>query len=213
MIYILLIILIIYYYETKRNHQYFESENIVSQIDGKSYKVVKKYEDREHAAILISQINNFAKLFIDTLKKVYIDYPNINTKDYIKGYDATKILLTKYNPDVLTENDPISPDTTSFTKGKGDEISLCLREKQTGMNKFHDIDLIKFVLLHELAHVISVSYDHGNEFWTNFKFILEFCQKYNIYNAPNYDISNVIYCGLVVKYNPVFDKTIKSFFY
>ena len=208
---VVILIIIIIYDNCISLNQYFATENIKSNVDGQYYKVVKKYDDRRQASNIISEINLFGLELINNLEKVYILNSNENTLDYTKGYDITLKLLDRY-PNTLTENDPTSPDKTSFTKGKGELISLCLREKASGNNEFHGMDIIKFVLLHEMAHVVSVSYQHTNEFWINFKFLLQFCEKRNIYFSKDYKNNNTVYCGLLVKYNPVFDSNIPSYF-
>src|SRR5690606_25870581 len=118
-----------------------------------------------------SEINAFALSFISRLNYVYIDNPDTNSRDYAKGRQIANILLSKYNPKALTENMPNSTKNTSFTKNKGEEISLCLREKQSGNNNFHELNDLLFVFIHELAHVVSIEVNHGAEFWTNFKFL------------------------------------------
>jgi hypothetical protein len=187
-------------------------ESVFSSVDGRYYPVIQRYSDQRKAANLIGEINLFAKRMIRTLEYVYITRPRPDSKDHDKGIMVTKKLLSRYNPSVLSENDPADPSETSYTLGKGVEISLCLREKQTGKNLFHDISVIKFVFLHELAHVVSVSYDHGSEFWDNFRFILEFCEKYNLYRSPKYHERNEMYCGLLITYNPVYDENVPSYF-
>jgi hypothetical protein len=186
-------------------------ERVISSVDGRYYPVVQRYSDQKKAADLIGKINLFAKRLLYTMEYVYIITPRPG-KDQKKGIMVTKKLTSRYNPSALSENDPADPSETSYTLGKGVEISLCLREKQTGKNMFHSIDVIKFVFLHELAHVVSVSYDHGPEFWENFRFILEFCEKYNLYKSPMYHKQNEMYCGLLITYNPVYDDTVPSYF-
>ena len=50
-----------------------------------------------------------------------------------------------------------------------------------------------FVAVHELAHIASASIGHTDEFWTNFKFLLEEAEKLNIYKPIDYIKSNMIY--------------------
>lgn len=211
---VLVIILIIVIINDNMNsvYMYFKTEEIQSDIDGQYYKVVSKYNNKKQASNLISEINLFTLEVINKLEYIYIHHPNKNTTDYEKGRIITTKLLNNYNPRALTENDPTSPDKTSFTRGKGELISLCIREKKTGKNLFHDKQIVKFVQLHEIAHVVTISYSHTHEFWTNFRFILEFCEKYGIYVSDNYKKNNVIYCGLLVKYNPKYDNKIPSYF-
>jgi hypothetical protein len=150
-----------------------------------------------------------------------------------KGYDGCPVgvgfneytyfvrnLLYRYDPTVLRESEPIGEDT-SFVINKGDDFAMCLRdwphdqrtgEKTTDINeimkiaKMHDDSLLKFVFMHELTHVGCETYDHGDEFWTNFGWLLHFAEKHDLYTPINYRENPVMYCGMVnVTHNPYFD--------
>ncbi len=192
---------------------YFQSEQIKSNLDGRMYEVVAKYGDKQRAADMIAEINDFAILVINALRQKYIDEvdPAMTPTEAAKGREVAARLTTNYRPDALTENEPDSPNSTSYTRGKGDLISLCLREKNTGRGEFHDMHLIKFVMLHEISHIITPSYNHVEEFWTNFKFLLQFCHKYGLYDPVDYSKYPVVYCGLSVSYNPFFNSNIISY--
>jgi Zn-dependent peptidase ImmA (M78 family) len=150
---------------------------------------------------------------IDLIKKMQAKYFNdVDTAEYKKGRDLTAILVNRFASNSLKENEPVSPDATSYTINKGDVIGICLREKQTGQNNFHHIDDIKFVLLHELAHIVTPEYSHTPLFWTNFRFLLEFCKSHGLYNTPDYAARNIEYCGTTITYNPMDDKDLVSYF-
>ncbi len=206
-----LFILIIALIATDRT--YYQSEQIKSDVDGRSYEVVSKYDDKQRAADIIAEINGFAITVVNTLQQKYMGDtdPDISPVEATKGREIAGRIIGRYNPNSITENEPESPDTTSYTKGKGDLISLCLREKNTGQNTFHEMHLIKFVMLHEMAHIVTHSYNHVEEFWINFKFLLQFCHKYGLYDPIDYSQNPVIYCGLNVAYNPFFNPNIISY--
>jgi hypothetical protein len=217
---VLIIILLYYIYVGVLFNEYILTDKVKSDYDDNYYNVVKKYQDHENAADKIAKINKFAVSLIKKLQQVYLNTEfaqngaelTNQTEELKKGRIITELLIDRYNSESLFENEPTSPDKTSYVKNKGKIISLCLREKGSGKNKFHNLNLILFVFIHELAHIVSVSYSHDTEFWTNFKFLLEFCEKHNLYKSQNYASFNVVYCGLVVEYNPVFDNNIKSYF-
>ena len=43
------------------------------------------------------------------------------------------------------------------------------------------METLTFVAIHELSHVMSIDIGHGDEFWTNFKFLLENAEDAGIY--------------------------------
>ena len=44
-----------------------------------------------------------------------------------------------------------------------------------------------FVAIHELAHVMTKSVGHTEEFWTNMKFLLKIAIKEGIYKKQNFN--------------------------
>ena len=204
---IILIILLIYVTLGRKCYEFFTMTSIISDTDGNPYMVVSKYNDKKVASMIMGEINTFANDFIEKLRDACLNNPNNK-----KLCNITNILSNRYNTDSLQENEPTSPNDTSYTSNKGEVISLCLREKMTGDNKFHKPSIIKFVLLHELAHIITPELNHTRLFWSNFKFLLEFCDKYNIYTSDNYSKQSVNYCSLDVTYNPFYDASLPSYF-
>lgn len=206
LIVILLLILIIFYQESCR--EYFTTEKIKSKIDGRFYKVLN-YDDKSNAADIVAELNNFTLQLIKKLKKEYLEQDNI-TREGIKGREIAERLFSRYNPRSLQENEPVRMDRTSYVKNKGDVIGLCLRERKN--KSFHDMDTLKFVMLHELAHIVTPELEHTPLYWTNFKFLLEFSEKHGLYKSPRYDLNNENYCGVLVNYNPIYDDKLASYF-
>ncbi len=201
---VIILVVILVWEVTSNNYSFFNTNLVKSDVDGNSYPVVSSYEDQQKAANMIANINLFTLDLIFKLKKKYLTISPI-TPEEIKGFEIANILHKKYSPGSLSENKPTSDKDTSYTQNKGEIISLCLREKQTGKNEFHSLDIIKFVMLHELAHIVTPEITHSNLFWTNFRFLLEFCKKYDIYVAPDYGKNNQAYCGMIIRYNPEYD--------
>ena len=89
---------------------------------------------------------------------------------------------------------------TSFTVNKGDEIALCLRSKKTG--NLHDINLITYVVLHELSHVACpeehAADPHTELFTKIFVFIIGVADKIGIYRITDYQMNPVEYCGMPI---------------
>ena len=85
----------------------------------------------------------------------------------------------------------------AYTINKGD-IHLCCITK----GKLNDENDTFFVCLHELAHVMSNSYGHGEEFKTNFNFIVKLAVKLGLWKDPKYEEKSVDYCGVHVTTSP-----------
>jgi hypothetical protein len=91
---------------------------------------------------------------------------------------------------------------TSYTVNKGSEIHMCLRERDEN-NRFIDENTLFFVALHELSHVITVSIGHTDEFWNNFRMLLDHAVKGGYYKYHAYHVVPQKYCGLIIKDTPL----------
>ena len=94
----------------------------------------------------------------------------------------------------------------NLTINKGEIMAVCLRKKNKEKD-FYQMDLLLFVLIHELAHIMTISEGHTSEFMQNFKFILKEAASCGLYTPVDYSASNnrVDYCGVMVTHNPYFD--------
>ncbi len=170
-------------------------------INGIKYKVLNEYEDKEKAAKILDYLNSSNIKLMAHLKK---KYKNTDMMESIE------FLLKNYNPDVIFEHLPKGIDNTSYVVDKGTSIVYCLREKESGKNKIHDLHTLMFVNLHELSHIYNKGWGHKRDFWSSFKFILTEAQEIGIHSPINYSAEPMVYCGLPVKYNPYYDKSLAT---
>ena len=87
---------------------------------------------------------------------------------------------------------------------KGEKIAFCLNTTKEG-NRLIDINTLTFVALHELSHVCTESIGHNQEFWQNFKWVLQNAKEAGIYNPIDYKKSPKEYCGMKINDNPYYD--------
>lgn len=176
---------------------------VTSPIDGRAYDVIDSMSNRDVAADKLAHINRYNQQFIAYLLK-----KPVNSMEYVLG----SRLARNYDPGALFENDPIDKYNTSYTEDKGRTLALCLREKDTGNDNLHDMNLIMFVNLHELAHIASLDYGHGPEmdFWPNFRLLLHAAKEMGGYYPVDFEKNNDNYCGLDITYNPYFDNGLRK---
>lgn len=86
---------------------------------------------------------------------------------------------------------PLKEGNSAYTENK-QVITLCLKNPETGV--YYDINTIMYVALHELAHVVTKSQNHTDEFKHNFNTLLQRASVAGIYN-PNIPIPST-YCGI-----------------
>lgn len=176
---IIIIVVIILFYIKKH---YGEVEYVKSTIDNKYY-LVRKLDDKQEAADMLARINKDCIALIKHLLKTYPDNNDI------------KRLYDNYNPDSISEGSADS-GYTSYSINKGEKIILCMRQKTD--NKFVDKNVIMYVTVHELAHLMTDEVGHTKKFWENFKFILSEANKIGLYNKVDYAKNPVKYCGIKI---------------
>ncbi len=80
----------------------------------------------------------------------------------------------------------------AFTINKGASIYLCLRDEEQNLQ---DYNVGIYIILHELAHIMSKSRDHTEEFENNFKELIKIATKINMYKPINFSEEPKTYCG------------------
>ncbi len=184
-----LIIIVLTYVGIYFMYQYYINEGLMSmksEVDDREYTVQIK-KDAKEAADLIAKIREKLVVLVDHLTKVY------------GSGDARIAMLQKnFRPDKLKEGVD-TPGYTSYSINKGEQIVLCLRTK----DKLVDINTMMFVVLHELAHLSTESIGHTDEFWNNFRWILEEAINIGIYVKQDFKTENVEYCGMTITSSPL----------
>jgi hypothetical protein len=161
-----------------------------STIDGRSYRV-QDLPDKQDAANRLSQV----RIGLDKILHEY------RQPEYFHD-EPTQLLVQRLKIDHLMEND-IASQYTSYSENKGERIVLCLRDKTAEPYPLIDINTIMFVTLHEMAHLMTVSSGHTQEFWTNFRRLLQDAMKAGVYTQVNYSRTPVEYCGMMITDSPL----------
>lgn len=174
---------------------YYESEThnlkcIISDVDGERY-CVRERAKLELAADLLANVTQRCKELVIYCAKKHQDNEDVQR------------LMQKFNPKKITETLPTS-EYTAYSENKGEKIAFCL-EKNKGKSKLIDLNTLTFVAIHELAHVMTKSEGHKQEFWQNFKFLLQNAKDAGIYDPVDYKNEPQDYCGMKITDNPLYD--------
>ena len=163
-----------------------------SSLDGKTYKV-QNLPDKQEACDMMARIR---KNLVSIVERFDGDINYKQDEPYQR-------LIARFNPDNLEEND-MDADSTSYSENKGEKIVVCLRDKTKSPNyPLVDDNTGRFVVLHELAHLMTQSTGHTPEFWTNFKKLLQDCVKIGVYTEVNYARFPTAYCGMTITDTPL----------
>ena len=168
----------------------FNLKCIISDVDGERY-CVRERTTMQLAADLLATVTKKLKELVAYCAKKFPDDEKVQR------------MVQKFNPTKISETLPTS-EFTAYSENKGEKIAFCLNKRKTE-SKLIDINTLTFVAIHELAHVMTTSEGHLQEFWTNFKFLLEQAKEANIYQPVDYKQNPEPYCGMDITDNPYFD--------
>jgi hypothetical protein len=163
---------------------------VISTVDGKKY-CVRDREKINEAADLLAKVTEKCKKLVAYLNEHYPE--NADVKRLVDGF----------NPKRISETLPTS-ELTAYSENKGEKIAFCLN-KTKHSSTLIDLNTLTFVALHELSHVMTVSVGHKQEFWQNFKFVLENAKKAGLYTPVDYKKKPENYCGMTITDNPYYD--------
>lgn len=169
----------------------FQLKCIVSTVDGNKY-CVREREKLQEAADLLASITEKCKKLVEYAGE---KYPN---------QDNVKRLVAGFHPQRVVETLPTSK-FTAYSENKGEKLAFCLNKTREGENNMIDEHTLMFVAIHELSHIATKSIGHKNEFWENFKFLLECAKEAGIHNPSDYKNDPKEYCGMKLKDNPFYD--------
>ena len=188
--YALIALIVIVCFRIYQESDTFNLKCIISDIDGNKY-CVRERSKLTLAADRLARSNQNMKTIVDHCAKKYPDRENV--KRLVKGY----------NPQRIYETLPTSK-YTAYSENKGEKLAFCLDTERSGGHLI-DENTLTFVATHELAHVATESIGHTDEFWRNFKFLLEEAVELGVYKPINYKKAPQRYCGTDIVDNPYYD--------
>lgn len=168
----------------------FNLKCIISDVDGERY-CVRERASMQLAADLLANVTQKLKDLVAYCAKKFPEDEKVQR------------MVQKFNPTKISETLPTS-EYTAYSENKGEKLAFCLNKEKNG-TKLIDINTLSFVAIHELAHVMTLSEGHEQEFWQNFKFLLEQAKASNIYQPVDYKKNPEPYCGIDISDNPYYD--------
>lgn len=211
----IVVVLAVIIYKYMKNESY-DIVFVKSNTSGKEY-LVRNLPDKQAAADLLGNMNlrfdkiiayikrqDVFKLFSKFVKKdESLNEAKLDDtlKTEFKAFESRiASLLKNYNSDALSENTPDSA-YTSYSENKGQKIVFCMRSKPGDV--LMDLNTMMFVGIHELAHLMSKSIGHNQEFWDNFRILLRISINIEQYKCQNFDVENKDYCGTKITDTPL----------
>lgn len=189
-IYIIIAFVIIICLKIYSESDAYNLKCIISNVDGHKY-CVRENAKMEMAADLLAIVTKNCKDLVAYCGKKFPDDEKVQR------------LVQKFNPTQISETLPTS-EYTAYSENKGEKIAFCLN-KHKNETKLIDENTLTFVAIHELSHVMTISEGHLQEFWQNFKFLLEQAKLAGIVKLVDYKKNPQPYCGMDITDNPYYD--------
>jgi hypothetical protein len=167
--------------------------SVRSSVDGQTYKV-RDMPDKQAAADLMARVRLKMKKLKLHLEETFPDKPQV--KQLSKNFDAEAHRLGEATP---------QDEFTSFSVNKGQEVHFCLRQREGQDESLVEENIVTFVALHEMGHIITKTVGHGPDFWNNFAWLLEQAERIGIYQKQDFAAHPVAYCGMKITDQPKYD--------
>jgi hypothetical protein len=190
LIYIIILFVVVIGLKIYNESDAFNLKCIISDVDGEKY-CVRERSKMQLAADLLAKVTQKCKDLVLYCGKKHPDDERVQR------------LVQKFNPTKISETLPTS-EYTAYSENKGEKLAFCLNKEKNG-SQLIDINTLTFVAIHELSHIMTESEGHKQEFWQNFKFLLEQAKEANIYNPVDYKNNPEAYCGMNITDNPYYD--------
>jgi hypothetical protein len=169
--------------------------SVTSSVDGQSYRV-RDMPDKQAAADLMARVRlkmNKLKMHVES---TYPDKPQV--KQLSRNFEAQSSRFYEATPEA---------DNTSYSVNKGEAVHFCLRQREGGDESLVNEDIIIFVAIHEMGHMITKTIGHGPDFWNNFAWLLKEAEKTGVYTHRDFRAHPVSYCGMKITDQPSYDAT------
>lgn len=160
---------------------YGEVEYMTSKVDGKDY-LVRKMPDSQEAADRLAMLNKKLAALVEHMSSMYGDNPDVVR------------LRANFNPDAVSEGG-MENGYTSYSINKGERIVMCIRQRN---GSFVDANVLVYVAVHELAHLMTMDVGHTPAFWSNFRFLLREAIEIGIYSKVDFNSKPSDYCGIKI---------------
>jgi predicted metal-dependent hydrolase len=158
-----------------------------SDVDGEYY-LVRDVRDKHYAANLLARIKRNIYDVTDYVYQNKEKYPNMIP--YIEQ-------LNSRIANVIIHESSINSKYTSYSVNKGEQLIFCVRTSKTG-NSIHDMNLMMYVVLHEMAHVGCPEYGHTPLFKKIFAFLCHRAIEINLYEKIDFREDPSEYCGMTI---------------
>ena len=171
----------------------YPTVSVKSSVDGNTY-LVRDMPDKQEPADLLARVRQRMQKLYNYLIATYPE--KLQVKQLRQNF--------KPDPSRISESTP-DAEHTSYSVNKGESVHLCLRQRQGNNESLVKENVMTFVALHEMSHMITPTVGHGPDFWNNFGWLLKIAEDQGIYTYEDFSAHPVSYCGVKITDSPKYD--------
>jgi len=171
----------------------YPTVSVKSSVDGNMYQV-RDMPDKQEAADLLARVRQRMQKLYNYLIATYPE--KLQVKQLKQNF--------KPDPSRISESTP-DAEHTSYSVNKGESVHFCLRQRQGNNESLVKENIMVFVALHEMAHMVTPTIGHGPDFWNNFGWLLKIAEDQGIYKYEDFSAHPVSYCGVKITDSPKYD--------
>jgi len=171
----------------------YPTVSVKSSVDGNTYQV-RDMPDKQEAADLLARVRQRMQKLYNYLIATYPE--KLQVKQLRQNFKPEPSRISESTPDA---------EHTSYSVNKGESVHLCLRQRQGNNESLVKENVMTFVALHEMAHMITTTIGHGPDFWNNFGWLLKISEEQGIYTYEDFSAHPVSYCGVKITDSPKYD--------
>ena len=139
-----------------------------SNVDNKFYKVRNSF-NKQLKADMLATLNNKLNIIIRSLK---------NNENYSGDENVRRLVNNWKNGITIKEIGNMESDAAYVINKQF--MSFCIQAK---VYTLENINLLTYVGIHELSHIMSHEIGHGPEFIKNFQFLLNYSKKLKYFDV------------------------------
>jgi len=171
----------------------YPTVSVKSSVDGHMYQV-RDMPDKQEAADLLARVRQRMQKLYNYLIATYPE--KLQVKQLKQNFKPEPSRISESTPDA---------EHTSYSVNKGESVHFCLRQRQGNNESLVKENIMVFVALHEMAHMITPTIGHGPDFWNNFGWLLKIAEDQGIYKYEDFSAHPVSYCGVKITDSPKYD--------
>ena len=148
---------------------YDGTTSVFSNIDNKYYNV-RRGSDKQSRADILAVLYGKFKIIVTSLE---------NDPKYATQANVQR-LIKKWKSGISVKEIGNMESDAAYVINK-QNMSFCLQKSKNEI-LLEELNLITYVAIHELAHIMSIETDHGAEFIMNFEFLLNYAKGLMYYD-------------------------------